>query len=442
MPPVSGSIPTRLWTSQTDPASVVIWQDSKPITSASFEKGVQSLCQLLLERQVRRWALRSARADHIATAVAATELAGCEVLLTRAMQPRPAEVWQSWNVSLVLDEQLQPEWSGSSNALPSEGPHILVETSGTTGVPKVARHRLDALMGRLRAGRSAHGKPRWLLTYHPAGFGGLQVLLTALCFGEPLVATTRPSVSDLARAALEHKPTHISATPTFWRGFLMALGDAAGQLPLEQITLGGEIAEQSLLDQLRSAFPRAGLTHIYASSEAGAVFAVRDGLAGFPASWLEAGIDGVGLRVREGVLEVLSPREMKSYVDDTPMPRTPDGWIRTGDVLEVRAGRAYFQGRQDSLISVGGSKVMPEEVEGVLMSVPGVLDARVYGVKNPVTGYFMAAEIVTSEPDHKAFQQKLLAAARAALDSYKVPRQIRFVDRLELSATGKKKRTE
>ena len=72
--------------------------------------------------------------------------------------------------------------------------------------------------------------------------------------------------------------------------------------------------DQSTLDQLARAFPQARLIHIYASTEAGALFAVRDKLAGFPAAWLETGVEGTQLRIRAGMLEILSPRAMKGYV--------------------------------------------------------------------------------------------------------------------------------
>lgn len=443
LPPNGGlALATAPWLAKPDSNSVVLWQDGEPVTEAAFEKTVRSLANLLSQQKVRRWALRAARADLVAAAIVASEIAGCEVLLTRATQPREAEVWRSWAVSLVLNERLEPEWMEPSFPAPDEGVHILIETSGTTGVPKVARHSLDTLMGRLRAGGRGKRDTRWLLTYHPAGFGGLQVLLTALSFGEPLIALTRPTAPTLAQAALQYKPTHISATPTFWRGLLVALGEAATQVPLRQATLGGEIAEQTLLDRLRRLFPVARLTHIYALTEAGAVFSVHDGLAGFPESWLESGIDGVHLRVREGVLEVLSPREMASYVGATPAPRTPDGWIRTGDLVDLKDGRVHFRGRADSMLSVGGSKVMPEEVEAMLMTVPGVLDARVYGVRNPITGFLVAAEIVSGDADREGLRKRVIAAARATLDSYKVPRQLHFVHRLELSAMGKKGRSD
>src|SRR5690606_28394717 len=83
---------------------------------------------------------------------------------------------------------------------------------------------------------------------------------------------------------LQHSVNAVSATPSLWRQLMMTA--QLSTLPLQQITLGGEIADQPLLDTLAALFPTARLLHIYASTEAGVGFAVADKRAGFPASWL------------------------------------------------------------------------------------------------------------------------------------------------------------
>ncbi len=194
---------------------------------------------------------------------------------------------------------------------------------------------------------------------------------------------------------------------------------------------------------MRALFPKAGITHIYASTEAGALFAVRDGQAGFPAQWLETGIDGARLRVRDGELQVLSPRAMLGYAAGAKAsPVLADGWLVTGDLVEQRGDRVYFLGRGDSVISVGGAKLTPEEVEAVLLKVPGVAEGRVFGVKNPITGYLVGAEIVAQAgADVEHLRAELLTAARAQLEPYKVPRVIRFVSSIRVSEAGKKDRS-
>jgi len=321
------------------------------------------------------------------------------------------------------------------------GFHLLIATSGTTATPKIARHSLEALLGRVRRRPNRCSPARWLLTFSPASFAGLQVVLTAIVSGDEVVAVTEPGVTALTRAAVELQPTHISATPTFWRGFLLTAATSFAKIPIRQITLGGEIVDQNVLDHLRAAFPMSGITHIYATTEAGAVFAVKDGRAGFPAAWLETGFEGVRLRIVEGVLEVQSPRAMTGYIggESKTGPLT-DGWIRTGDSVTIRENRVHFLGRVDTVLNVGGAKVSPEEVESLLLDVPGVLEGRVFGIPNAITGFVLAAEVVTDVPDHENLRRVILSCLTARLERYKVPQLIRFVASISTSQLGKKRR--
>jgi acyl-CoA synthetase (AMP-forming)/AMP-acid ligase II len=381
-----------------------------------------------------RVAVVAERCEAIAAALLACEQADVELLLLRS-----AAVGE-WGVAVVLNEALQVVSSPGRAAKAGFG--VLLTTSGTTGTPKLARHSKEKLLGRIRTAPASESV-RWLLTYHPASFAGLQVLLTALVSGSEIAAVSAGSVPELAAAALEARPTHISGTPTFWRAFLMALGSRAAALPLRQITLGGELVDQQVLDRLRTMFPQAGVTHIYASTEAGALFAVKDGRAGFPARWLAEEVDGVALRISEGALEVRSPRAMLGYAGGGASPWLEDGWLRTGDLVELTGDRVYFRGRQDSMISVGGAKLTPEEVEAVLLEVPGVHEVRVFGIRNPITGQIVGAEIV-AEPgvSRDELRTAVVRQAAARLAPYKVPRSIRFVESMALSQAGKKARTE
>ncbi len=316
---------------------------------------------------------------------------------------------------------------------PSPGFAVLLETSGTTGTPKRARHGFDRLRGRLRG--TADPAVRWLLTYEPATFAGLQVILTALASGATLVSAPGAGTAELAGAAVRHAVTHISATPSFWRAFLMALGDAAP--PLTAATLGGEAVDQPLLDRLAARFPGAALRHIYASTEAGALFAVTDGRAGFPASWLETGVDGVGLRLRDGVLEVRSPRAMTGYVGGA---LDAGDWLSTGDVVEVRGDRALFAGRLDGRVNVGGVKVSPEAVEQRLLGVSGIQDALVRAAANPITGHILTATVVPAPGALEADVRAAIREAVADLPPAARPRAITLADHIPLGSAGKKKR--
>lgn len=412
---------------------MLIRQDGVAHSSSAVLARAEAVAQCI--DGLDRVALAAERCVTIATALLACERAGVELLLLRP------GLSGDWAGTAVLNEELGLV-SPPARRSGKTGFGVVLTTSGTTGAPKLVRHSMQKLLGRIRPAPTPEAV-RWLLTYHPATFAGLQVLLTALVSGSEVAAISSGSVPDLAAAALAARPTHISGTPTFWRAFLMTLGERAAELPLRQITLGGEIVDQPVLDRLRAVFPDAAVTHIYASTEAGALFAVKDGKAGFPARWLDEEVDGTALRIRDGGLEVRSPRAMLGYAAGGTSPLLDNGWLRTGDLVEQQADRVYFRGRQDSMISVGGAKLTPEEVETVLLEVPGVDEVRVFGLKNPITGQIVAAEIV---PAPAVSRDELRAAvirhATARLAPYKVPRLIRFIESTALSQAGKKVRTE
>ena len=322
---------------------------------------------------------------------------------------------------------------------PAPSGRIYMMTSGTTGKPKIAAHTLDALMSRARAGaksaRAADSK--WLLTYQPTGFAGIQVLLTAVATQGLIVAPEQRTPAGFAAAARDHGVTQISGTPTFWRAFMMAARPS--ELALKQITLGGEAADQATLDRLKAAFPHARVTHIYASTEAGVVFSVHDGREGFPKAWLDEPPTGVALRIVDRLLQIKSPNLMGGYLGHDSQPLLENGWLSTADRCEIAGDRVRILGRDDSTINVGGSKVYPLMVEQFLLQQAGVVEARVFAVPNPVSGSLVGAEIVFApDQDHAEARARVLAAARENLASYQVPRVVKIVDQISVRESGKK----
>jgi acyl-coenzyme A synthetase/AMP-(fatty) acid ligase len=419
----------------------VVRQDGRVAVGSELGAAAGSLAERLKLAGVRRAAVCTSQCDLILTAMAACYSSGTELLLRSGHPPAP-DAWPRLGVDTLVDENLELLRLNESNGRSTAGFSLLLATSGTTGTPRLARHSYEALTDRVRAPQCMHDHVRWLLTYHPATFAGLQVLLTAAITGAGLTAVTNATAAGLASAALRFAPTNISGTPTFWRAFLMALGQATAELPLRQITLGGEIADQGILDRLRRVFPESSIRHIYASTEAGAVFAVKDCRAGFPAAWLRDGVEGIELRVTDGELELRSHRAMKGYVAaDRGSPISSDGWLRTGDMVKVEGDRARFMGRSDSLIAVGGAKVRPEEVEAVVLEVPGVLDARVRGIRNPFSGQIVGVEILAGKAeDHATLRRQITERVSASLEPHKVPRIFHFVDSMAMSGSGKKER--
>jgi acyl-CoA synthetase (AMP-forming)/AMP-acid ligase II len=375
----------------------------------------------------------------ILRALDACSRAGADLFIAHTNIPAEFidETFQQFGIQYRIGERDEPR-ANSGGPAPSGRVHMM--TSGTTGRPKVAVHSLESLLSRVRGAASfpANREGKWLLTYQPTGFAGVQVILTAVLSRGLIVVPEQRTPAGFYEAARRHKVTQVSATPTFWRSLLMVA--EPGTLVLRQITLGGEAADQATLDRLKAAFPESRITHIYASTEAGVVFAVHDGFEGFPKAWLEQPNQGAELRIRDGFLQIKTKNLMSGYASsEQNQPLLDDGWLSTADRCEIRGDRVYVLGRQDSTINVGGSKVYPLAVETFLLGLPGVAEARVFGVKNPVSGALVAAEVVLrAGEDPEQAKPRILTACREGLAGYQVPRIFKIVDSIKVAASGKK----
>jgi acyl-CoA synthetase (AMP-forming)/AMP-acid ligase II len=246
-----------------------------------------------------------------------------------------------------------------------------------------------------------------------------------------MVAAATSQAHDVIGVMGAERVTHVSATPTFWRLLVGKLDkESAAQLPIEQITLGGEAVPGPLIDQLRELFPDARISHVYAGTEFGSVVSVGDGRSGLPLSVLERGEDAdVQLRIVDGQLEIRSRVGMLGYHGAGD---SGEEWRPTGDLVEIRDDRIHFVGRATEIINVGGAKVHPLPIEELVGSVPGVALVAAYGRPNPITGQLVALDVV-AEPgaDEEALEEAIREAART-LPAPGRPRTIRFVESLEV----------
>jgi acyl-coenzyme A synthetase/AMP-(fatty) acid ligase len=213
------------------------------------------------------------------------------------------------------------------------------------------------------------------------------------------------------------------------------------------VRLSGEIADQAVLDGLRHAFPAASIGHAYASTEAGVGFAVNDGIEGFPASMIGESRDDVEMKVVDGSLRIRSPRAAHAYVGRQAAALTDaEGFVDTGDMVELRGGRYYFIGRRGGIINIGGLKVHPEEIEAVINRHAEVRMSRARSRRSPITGAIVVADVILADGCDASradeMRNMILADCRARLAPHKVPAMIRFVDALDVTAAGKLARTD
>ena len=173
----------------------------------------------------------------------------------------------------------------------------------------------------------------------------------------------------------------------------------AGRIAPRYLRLSGEIADQAILNALQSFYPNSAIGHAFASTEAGVAFEVNDGLAGFPTSML--GTRGkVEIKVRNDSLQIRSNRAASRYLEaESGTLADEEGFVDTGDIVELRGERYYFLGRRNGVINVGGLKVYPEEVEAVINRHPAVRMSMVKSRRNPLTGALVSADVVLKVQD-------------------------------------------
>jgi Acyl-CoA synthetases (AMP-forming)/AMP-acid ligases II len=384
-------------------------------------------------------------------ALAALERLKCDVFLLDGSldRERALDYCKKFRLGAFLvptDDKTSVDICELKDEAEASGPgSITILTSGSTGAPKAARHTWEGIARPIR--RMSDGTfPVWLLTYRPQLYAGLQVSLQCLAdHGTLVIPDSDMEPRGIVELMVRTGVQYISATPSFWRRLLMfSDGEHLRKVPLRQITLGGEIVDQAVLSKLERVYPAARLVHIYATTELGRCFSVGDGLAGFPARYLDGPLpDGVELKVEDGELLVRSSNAMQMYDPLSAVPSPTSDWFFTGDLVDIRGERVIFSGRKSDMINVAGSKVYPVEVERVILAVPGVADARVYGKASSIAGELVVCDVVAeSNVDPKTLREQILSACRAKLTSPQLPRLIKFVDKIELSQAGKTLRSK
>ena len=363
------------------------------------------------------------------------EDAGIDAVVT----DHPAR-WADAGTSLIVTAHAPVR--AASTARTQRATEWLMLTSGTSGVPKIVSHTLEGLTGAIVADSPARSGPAiWATFYDIRRYGGLQIFLRAIIGGGSMVLSEPgESIADYVARLRAAGVTQISGTPSHWRKLLMS-GSAAGFSP-RYVRLSGEIADQAVLDGLSRAFPAASIGHAYASTEAGVGFAVNDGLEGFPVQILAQSRDGVEMKVEDGSLRIRSTRAAHAYVGQNAAALTDaQGFVDTGDMVELRGERYYFVGRRGGIINIGGLKVHPEEIEAVINRQAEVRMSRARSRRSPITGAIVVADVVLAEGDAGSrtdeIRNRILADCRASLASHKVPAVIRFVPSLDVTPAGK-----
>lgn len=301
---------------------------------------------------------------------------------------------------------------------------LKLSTSGTTGLPKKVTHSFTSLTRSIKVDYK-RANDIWGLAYNPQHMAGLQVFFQALLNKNTIVNVFGLDRNQIYSCIKQYNITHLSATPTFYKMLLPANESFNKVL---QVTYGGERFSESLQKNMTTLFPNAKFTNVYASTEAGALFAAIGNH--FTIS------EKMKPFVKINDNELMIHRSILASADDLELE---NDWYATGDMVKLINHNPItfnFLSRKNEMINVGGSKVNPNEVEEIIMSMTGIIDVKVYGKENSLMGNIICAEIVTESVTEK----EIKSFVKDHLPGYMVPRIIKFVAEISQTTTGKKSR--
>lgn len=314
------------------------------------------------------------------------------------------------------------------STLQNSSSEITIFTSGTTGQPKKVVHTIQTLTRSVRNGERYKGQT-WAYAYNPTHMAGLQVFFQAFENQNTIVNVFNKQRSEVYDAIDKYDITHISATPTFYR---LLLPFEKEYKSVVRVTLGGEKSDQNLYDSIRKIFPSAKINNVYASTEAGSLFAAKGDCFQIPEK----------IRDKFTVVddELLIHKSLLGQSDSFHF----DGdYYHSGDLIEwvdKKQGLFKFKSRKNELINVGGYKVNPGEVENALLAIDGIRQALVYGRANSVLGNVLCAD-VQLEDGTELNNIEIKKILHSQLQNFKIPRRIKIVESMALTRTGKLKRS-
>lgn len=327
----------------------------------------------------------------------------------------------AWNLLPRIDEASSHPLFEALRVRQAAG--LVLFSSGTSGNPKAMVQDFSALLSTYEERR-----PSRLAVLALLGFdhiGGLNTLFGCLAAGAPLVVPVSRSPDDVAAAIARHRVAVLPASPTFL-SLLLASGAALTDLAsLRVITYGTEPMPESLLARLKAAFPRARFIQTFGTSETGITRTVSPEAG---STFFRFDDPNLGWKIVDDELWLRSRTQIAGYLNASNERFTKDGWFRTGDKAEAGPnGTLRVLGRMGELINVGGEKLMPAEVESVILTVPGVADCRVRGEAHPLIGQTVVVDVVSSARDQEALRAAIRNACRASLARHKIPTRVTFV---------------
>jgi len=307
-------------------------------------------------------------------------------------------------------------------------PGLVLFTSGSSGKPKAVVHDFSRLIEKFHTKRSSLITLNFLLFDHWGGLNTLFQCLSNLCL---TVIPTQRGAKYICELIEAHSVELLPATPSFLNMLLISKSYAGHNLAsLKLITYGAEKMSESTLLNLRRTFPKIELRQTYGMIELGVLRAKSKSADSL---WVKLGGEGYNTRVVDGILQIKANAAMLGYIN-AESPFTDDGYLITGDAVEVDGDWIKILGRQSDIINIGGQKVYPAEVESVLLDCPQVEDAIVYGEPHPLLGKIVCADVVLEANSSEVeMRQSIRDFCRKRLLTFMIPIKTNFVKEIPQS---------
>lgn len=312
------------------------------------------------------------------------------------------------------------------NSIRYSNSEITLFTSGTTGFTRKFTHPLKNLIRKINISDERKNDV-WGFAFNPTHVAGVQVFFQAILNQNLLVNVFMESKDFIINAIENHKITNLSSTPTFYR-LLLPLDRLFDSV--KKITIGGEKSDNHLISQVEKTFPNARINNVYGSTETGPLFSSEND-------------EFIVQDKHIGLIKVVDDELYihKNLFGKTTQLNLIDDFYATGDLIEWiddEQRNFRFTSRKNELINVGGYKVNPYEVEDELTQHPKIRNVRVFGKPSAVLGNVICCEIeLLSDTELK--EEDIRHFLNGKIQNFKIPRKISFVEKIELTRTGKKK---
>ena len=336
---------------------------------------------------------------------------------------------------------------------------FLQYTGGTTGVAKgaVLLHRnvaanvlqCEAWMRPFFGEREDHVMVTALPLYHIFGLTVCALLMTKIGGCQLLIANPR-DIAGFVKTLKSSRITLMSGVNTLYNALAHAPGIEEVDFSQLVFAVSGGMATQAAVAKKWKEISGQPIVEGYGLSETSPVACANrldieefTGTIGYPIPSTDVAIrsvDGADVPMGErGELCIKGPQVMAGYwqrPDETKKVTTPDGYFRTGDIaVMLPDGQIKLVDRMKDMVLVSGFNVYPNEVEDVLASHPGVMEAAVIGLPDPQSGEMVVAYVVRK--DQSLTPEALRDYCRKNMTAYKVPRRIEFREVLPKSNVGK-----